>query len=98
MWRDVHNLSNFTLEKSLNLEQQFNAFLPYFFDGWATDFQGYSFKHTAELSVSVPLYLQGHFGVGETFDPLNTTLPLHEALGVLPVNRVSVFKVVFIYL
>ena len=57
-----------------------------------------SFKHTAELSVNIPLYSQGHFGVGETFDPLNTTLPLHEALGVLPVNRVSVFKVVFIYL
>ena len=44
------------------------------------------------------LYSQGHFGVGETFDSLNTTLPLWEASGILPVNRVSVFKVVFILL
>ena len=39
----------------------------------------------------IPLYSQGHIGVGETFEPLNTTLPLWEASGVLPVNRVSVF-------
>ena len=38
----------------------------------------------------IPPYSQGHFGVGETFDLHNTTLPLWEALGVLPVNRVSV--------
>lgn len=38
---------------------------------------------------SVLLYSQGHFGVGETVESLNTTLTQWEAVGILPVNRVS---------
>ena len=35
-------------------------------------------------------FLQAHFGIGGAFEPSNTTLLEWEALGLLPVNRVSV--------
>ena len=35
-------------------------------------------------------YLQAHFGVDNTVEASNTTLLEWEALGLLPVNRVSV--------
>ena len=63
-----------------------------------TDFWGYLLNTFCLAAVAINIYiklmyssfLQAHFGIDSAFEPSNTTLLEWAALGLLPVNRVSV--------
>ena len=61
-----------------------------------TDFRGYHLNTLAIVVMNTYLksmhylpFSQAHFGIGDTLEPSNTTLLEWEALGLLPINRVS---------